>query len=134
MKIKHLKVAMVIVLLVAFCAPPCWAKATGYLYVMAYSYRDKVAYCSPIFVGEVRDMSYSDEEFVTEVELLQKIEAAFEKYLTDVVKVAMSNFTVSARGAFKSQTIADRRWQSEKSDYEKKGMAVHDVTDFIFKN
>lgn len=129
---KHLKVAILVVLVVAFFAPSCLAKAKGYFYVVAYSYQDKTVYCSSIFIEKVRDISYSDEEFVAEVKLLRKIETAFEKYLAGIANTDLSKYTLGGRGAYKSLSIAKKRQDNEKKDFTKKGMVIKDTPNFEF--
>lgn len=130
MKTRLIKIAMLIVVVVAFTAPPCLAKATGYFFVVAYSYQDKAIYCSDIFTEEVRNVSYSADEYVTEMGILQKIESSFGKYLTEVEKVDLSLYTLSSRGAFKSKKIAMKYLQAEKNEHGKKGFTVKDAADF----
>ncbi len=114
-------------------APPCWAKTKGYLYVISYSFAQKKIFLSQIVIQKVRDVSYSDDEFVTEVELIQKMEAQFKEHLF-AAGVNASEYTTAVRGAFKTQAIADGRRQKERERYLKKGYAATVLTNVQFKD
>ena len=133
MKTQILKIALLIAVAIAFSAPPCFAKVDGYFFVVAYSYKDKAIYCSAIFSQRVRNTSYSDEEYVTEMEILQKIENAFSRHMANVERVDMSKYTLSSRGAFKSPSIALKYLQAEKKEHGKKGLKIKEATTFNFK-
>ena len=133
MKTKYLKIVLLMIVAIAIGAPPCFAKVDGYFFVVAYSYRDKAVYCSAIFTDKVRKTSYSDDEYVTEVEILQKIESAFSDYMARVVQVDMNLYTLSSRGAFKSPSIALKYLEAEKKEHGKKGLAIKDVKTFKYK-
>ena len=115
-----------------FLAPPSWAKSNGFCYVVSYSFANKKAYFSPIFVQKVNSKSYSDEEFVTDVELIQKIESQFKSFISSLVNLDPSKYTISARGAYKSNPIAIAKYKDEKHLYETKGYSVVILKDFKF--
>jgi hypothetical protein len=121
MKTQFSKTALLILIALLFAAPPCWAKANGYCYVVGYSYKLKKAFFSPVFMQKVRDISYSDEEYTTEVELIQKIESQFQSYLSIGQQVNSDDYTITARGAYKNQNIAIKRLTTERDNYKKKG-------------
>ena len=125
---------MVLLILAALLLPaaPVWAKSKGYCYIVGYSYVKKAAYFSPIIVQKVTSKSYSDEEYVTDVELIQQLETQFYNHLSRTVRLDADRYTISARGAYKSDAIAGKKMQEEKDQYEAKGYTVKDVTDFHF--
>lgn len=135
MKSVHFK-TLIFMLVVMFCAPPCFAKsqADGYFYVVAYSYQDKMAYHSPIFIQKIRDCSYSDKEYCTEVALLQKIEAAFKKHIGQTTEVKLSRYTLSTRGAYKSLVIAQKQLAAELKRYTSARLNVEEAVAFILNN
>ncbi len=134
MKIVSLKIALFIALAITFGASPCLAKADGYFFVVAYSYKDKVIYCSSVFSEKVSETSYNDEQYVTDVELLRKIESAFGEYMTQVAKVDMTQYTISYRGAYKNRSIAMKYLEAEKKEHRNKGMVVKVASTFKFNN
>ncbi len=125
-----------LVLSVAFLigAQPCWAKAKGYLYVVSYSFAKKKAYLSNVIIQQVRDISYSDEEYVTEVELIQKIESRFLRLMASSANIDPEEFTTSVKGAYKSKNIADFRLNTDRKRYLKKGYAVIVLSDFVYSD
>ena len=134
MKRKLVRNALFILTALLVFAPACWAKANGYCYVVGYSFSDKRAFFSPIIIQKVNSKSYSDEEFVTDVELTQKLESQFQSRLSRIRSVKVDQYTISARGAFKSNTIADGKLKAEIERYETKGFTVKIVTDFVFSD
>lgn len=115
-------------------APPCFAKTKGYLYVVSYSAVQKKIYLSNIIVRKVRDISYSEEEFVAEVELIQKMEAQFTEHLVSAGRANPAAYTTTARGAYKSNAIAERRRNSEKERFSKKGYSIMVLSDFEYSD
>lgn len=113
-------------------ATPCLAKAKGYLYAVGYSVAQKKVYLSSIIIQKVRNISYSDEEFVTEVELIQKMEAQFLKHLVATERINPTAYTTTARGPYKSNAIADRRLNAEKEQFTKKGYSIMVLSDFEY--
>jgi hypothetical protein len=115
-------------------APPCWAKAKGYLYVVGYSFAKKKVYFSHVIMQKVRNKSYSEEEYVTEVELVQKMESQFQKHLSSTVGVNLQEYTVSARGAFKNQALAEERLKKERDRFLNKGYMATVLTGFVYND
>jgi hypothetical protein len=115
-------------------APSCWAKSTGYCYIVGYSFAKKKAFFSPILIQKVNSKSYSDEEFVTDVELIQKMESQFQSHLSRQVSLDAGKYTVLTRGAYKSNAIAKNKYKDEMSLYETKGFVVTIVKDFRFSD
>ena len=115
-------------------APPCWAKTKGYLYVISYSFADKKVFLSPIIAQKVRDISYSEEEYVTEVELIQKMEAQFQQHLSSAAGVNPANYTISVKGAYKSKAIADAKLKKDRERYLKKGYSAKVLTGFSYSD
>ncbi len=115
-------------------APPCWAKAKGYLYVISYSFAQKKIFLSNVITERVRDVSYSDEEFVTEVELIQKMEAQFQEHLASAAGVKPSEYTTAVRGAYKSKGIAEKRLKEERERYLQKGYSAKVLSDFTYSD
>lgn len=133
MKFKTFRFFSLVLLVLLFSAPPCLAKTTGYFYVVAYSYQEKRAYCSSVITDKVRAKSYSDEEYVTDMKVLLKIETAFQKHIAGTTSKALSRYTVTARGAYKSFEIAKQKLDAESARYTKSGMKVENVTQFKLK-
>ncbi len=134
MNAKWLKVAAILVTFLLLLAPSCWAKAKGYCFVVGYTYKLKKMYCTPVFMVTVRDVSYSDKEWVADMELIRKMEAQFQRHIARVYGETPSAFTIAARGAFKNQTFAVQDLTKEKEQYAKKGFEVLDLTNFRFSN
>jgi hypothetical protein len=133
MKKTGLKLILVVVLVVVFSAPSCWAKEKGYCYIVSYSMQDKTAYITPVFVANVSGATYSDEEFVADVVLIRKMENQFQNYLVRQ-GINTVNLVISARVAYRSQAIADKRLADERGDFTSRGYAIHDTDKFNFKN
>jgi hypothetical protein len=133
MKKTCLKLMVVMVLAVVFSAPSCWAKEKGYCYIVGYSMQEKTAYITPVFVAKVSGATYSEEEFVADVKLIRNMEGQFIKYLAGQ-GLSGAEFVTSARVAYRSQAIADKRLADEKSDFTGRGYTVKDADQFKFKN
>ena len=133
MKKTCLKLILVVVLAVVFSAPSCWAKENGYCYIVSYSMQDKTAYITPVFVAKVSGATYSDEEFVADVVLIRKMENQFQNHLAGQ-GLNTADFVISARVAYRSRAIADKRLADEKSDFTGRGYAIQDADQFKFKD
>lgn len=120
-------------LTVILCLPSCWAREKGYCYIVSYSMSQKTAYITPVFVATVSGATYSDEEFVADVELIRKMEAQFQRYL-NIQGVKSLDFVTSARVAYRSRAIADSHLSDEKSDLTGRGYTIKDTDQFKFKN
>jgi hypothetical protein len=130
MKTSLFKSASLILLVLLLSASPCWAKAKGYCFVVGYSYKLKQAFFSKVFSQDVRDVSYSDEEYTTDVVLIQKMESQFQAYLSSTQKVDAAKYTITARGAYKDESIAMRRLITERDNYKKKGFKTAVLKNF----
>jgi hypothetical protein len=115
-------------------SPPCWAKSKGYLYVISYSLAQKRIFLSQVITQNVRDKSFNDEEYVSDIDLLQKMEAQFQQHLASVADVDTSAYTAAARGAYKTRAIADRHRNKEKERYLKRGFTVKVLSDFKYSD
>ncbi|WP_319406832.1 hypothetical protein [uncultured Desulfosarcina sp.] len=133
MKKTCLKLLVTLVLAIVFSAPSCWAKEKGYCYIVSYSMNGKIAYITPVFVAKVSGATYSEEEFVADVELIRKIEEQFQNYLAGQ-GMDNADFVTSARVAYRSQAIADKRIADEKKIFTGRGYTVKDANRFKFKN
>jgi len=133
MKTTHLKLIAALVLGLLISASPCLAKERGYCYIVGYSLADKVVYFTPVFVQKVRGDSFSAEEFVADVELIQKMESQFQDYLKSL-NLKADNFTISARAAYKSQAIAERRLDKERGSFQTRAFTINDATSFQFED
>jgi hypothetical protein len=133
MKRTWLKLLVIIVLTIVVSAPSCWAKEKGYCYIVSYGLREKSAYITPVFTAKVSGATYSEEEFVAEVELIRKMEGQFEKYLSGK-GLNTADYVTSARVAYRSQAIADRYLADEKSDFPGRGYTIKNTGGFKFKN
>jgi hypothetical protein len=132
MRGKLLKIFLFLVIIFTISVPPCFAKAKGYCYVIAYSYSQKVVVFTPVFMKKVKNVSYSDEEFVADVELIQKMESAFDRHVRDTMNINARDLTVSARAAFKNSEIATRRLNAEKQEYISKAWDIKEASNFKF--
>ena len=115
-------------------APSCWAKEKGYCYVIGYSIIEQKAFFSPVLVQKVKSKSYSEEEYVTDMDLIRSMESQFQKRLATLVNLDKGQYTVSARGAYKSNAIANNKYKDELERYKTKGYAIKFVNDFKFSN
>lgn len=120
------------IMLLTISVPPCFAKAKGYCYVVAYSYRQKIVVFTPVLVKEVNDKSYNDEEFIVDVELIQEMETSFENHVRSTLNVNSPDLTVSARMAYKSLAIAKKRLEAEKQEYITKAWEIKEASNFSF--
>lgn len=132
MKIKSVKLLLVLVLGMMIVAPLGWAKETSYNYIVAYSYKDKMVYHSPIFTEQVKGDSYNEEEYTNDTATILKMESSFLKHLEQGLKVNSANFTVSARVAYKSEAIAKNRLNKELTDFRFKGLDINEATAFKY--
>jgi hypothetical protein len=112
--------------------PSSWAKETCYNYIIAYSYRDKAVYHTPIFTRKIKGVSYNEEEYVADTATLLKMESAFQKHLTQKLKITSRDITVGARVAFKTEDIAKNRIDKEVGDFRFRGFEIKTVSDFKF--
>lgn len=129
-------VMFVFLLSIAFLigAPPSFAKTKGYLYVVSYSVAQKKVYLSKVITQKVRNISYSEEEYVAEVGLIQGMESQFLKHLVSAIGVNPSEYTITARGAYKSKAIADRRLNTEREQFSKKGYVAKVLSNFEYSD
>lgn len=132
MKIKSITLLLVLVVGMMIVAPQGWAKETSYNYIVAYSYKDKMVYHSPIFTQQVKGDSYNEEEYNNDTATILKMEAAFLKHLEQGLKVNGNNFTISARVAYKSESIAKNRLNKELTDFRFKGLDVKEAAAFKY--
>jgi hypothetical protein len=132
MKTKVVWMLLIVFTGIVFAAPLCWARDSSFNYVIAYSFRDKAVYHTPIFMRKIKGVSYNDEEYGTDTATLLRMESAFQKHLTQKMKVHSADMTVSARVAFKSEDIARNRFDREVSDFRFRGFEIKNVPDFKF--
>ena len=132
MKKNLIRTALYILAALLLFAPASWAKSKGFCYIVGYSFAEKKAFFTPIIIQKVKSKSYSDEEFVTDVELIQKLESQFQSYLSGLVSLDVKRYTISARGAYKSSAIATQKHKDEMGLYEARGYTVKLVKDFRF--
>jgi hypothetical protein len=134
MKAALLKGIVFFVTVLVLFAQPVWAKTKGFCYVVGYSYTEKTAFFSPIIVQKVDSKSYSNEEYVTDVELVRTLESEFTSHLSRLVHLDTGRYTVSARGVFKSDAIAGEKLNTEMNEYKARGYAVKTIQDFVLTN
>ena len=133
MKNTCLKLMLLMAMAIVFSAPSGWAKEKGYCYIVSYSLSEKTAYITPVFVATVSGATFSEEEFVADVELIRKMERQFNKYLA-AQGMGNTDFVTSARVAYRSQAIAGKRLADEKLDFTGRGYTLKDADQFKFKN
>ena len=129
-----IRTALFILAALLLSAPASWATSKGYCYIIGYSFAEKKAFFSPIILQQVNSKSYSKEEFVTDMELIQKLETQFQSQLSSLVSLDAGRYTISARGAYKSAAIANHKFKDEISLYETRGFDVKVVKDFKFED
>lgn len=132
MRRNLLRALWFMVILFTISVPPCFAKAKGYCYVVAYSYGHKIVVFTPVFTKKVNDKSYNEEEFIVDVELIQKMESSFENHVRDAMNINADDLTVSARMAYKSLEIAKKRLEAEKQEYIRKAWEIKEASDYSF--
>ncbi len=130
---KCLKLFFVFALAMLVSAPLSWARETSYGYIIAYSYRDKSVYHTPIISQEVRGKSFSNEEYVSNTAMIQDMERSFEDYLRNNLKVKSRDLTVSARPSYKTEEIAKEKSDKEVGTFRFKGFKVTLVSDYVYK-
>lgn len=104
------------------------SKAYGYL--LAYSYRDKVVYHTPIITQKAPETSFNDEEYVFQTETVLKLESAFQKVLEQRYGIRSRNFTFNARVVYKSESIAQNRFFSESGPFRAQQFKMVEVDNF----
>jgi hypothetical protein len=134
MKIKGLWVLLVIIAGIIYAAPICWAKETCYNYVVAYSYRDKAVYHTPIFTRTIKGVSYNEDEYVSDTATLLKMETAFQKHLAQKMRVSSVDLTISAKLAFKTEDFAKNQFEKDVGDFRFRGFEIRLVSDFKHDN
>lgn len=127
-----LRLLVVLALALVLGVPSCWAKENGYCYIVSYSQEARRAYITPVFVAKVSGATYSDEEFVADVELIRKMEGQFNRYLAGK-GMSSVDLVTSARVAYRSQAIAEKRLADEKSDFKRRGFDIEEADQFKFK-
>lgn len=133
MKTTWVKVLVISALVFLLSAPACWAKESGYCYVVSYSLRDKVVFFTKVFTATVSGAVYSEEEFVADVELIRDVEDQFQQYLKRVGLNAM-DFITEARVAYRTATIAQERLAKEKSTFEGRGYTLKKPGSFQYED
>lgn len=134
MKIKVSKLLMVLALVMMIGAPLSWAKETAYNYMIAYSYREKAVYYTPIFTSQVDGESAGKDEYTNDTATILRMESAFQMHLQRNMKVNPPDLTVSARTSYKTEEIAKQRMEAEVGDFRFKGFEVKEVTGFNYSN
>lgn len=89
---------------------------------------------SNVIIQKVQNISYSDEEFIVEVELIQKMEAQFLKHVVSTGSVNPTVYTTTVRGPYKSEAIADRLLKTEREQFSKKGYSTTILSDFEYSD
>jgi hypothetical protein len=133
MKKTCLRLPVIIMLAIMFSAPSCWAKEKGYCYIVSYSLGEKRVYITPVFVARVSGATYSDEEFVADVELIREMETQFNRFLARK-EATRADWVTSARVAYRSQAIAEKYRTNEKNDFDSRGYTFKEIGGFQFKN
>ena len=131
MKTNCLKTLLAFVFIILFSAPACWAKEKGYCYVVSYTLRQKIVFFTPVFTATVSGATYSQEEFVADVELIRDIENQFQEHLSKVGLNSMDYIT-EARVAYRAADIAEQRLAKEKSAFESRGFTVKKTGTFRY--
>lgn len=130
MQKKALLLLWVLMAVLVIGTPAAWAKNTGYGYLVAYSARDQVAYYSPILSLRAVGASSSDEEYFVKTSVIMDLESAFQKHLEQKHNINSTQFTFSARAAFKSEEIAKNRFDQEIDTFRFRGFQLIEVSDF----
>ena len=128
-----LKLMLLMAMAIVFNAPSGWAKEKGYCYIVSYSLSQKTAYITPVLVATVSGATFSEEEFVADVVLIRKMEDQFNQYLA-VQGISSTDLVTSARVAYRSRAIADKRLADEKRNFTGRGYAIKTTDQFKFKN
>ncbi len=134
MKIKVSKMLMVLALGMMIAAPLSWAKETAYNYIIAYSYREKAVYYTPIFTMQVSGESANKDEYVNDTSTNFKMESAFQSHLQKSMKINPPDLTVSARTCYKTEEIAKQRMEAEVGDFRFKGFELKEVPGFKYSD
>lgn len=129
---QSLLFAIVILFTISISSIPCWADTNGYFYVVGYSMSKKKVYHSDVVIDKVIDISYSSDEYVTDVELLLKINTAFTNQLRSKIKADPGKLTILVRGPFKTKSIANLRLLEERKRFARSGYDSIVVIDFIY--
>lgn len=132
MKTKAFRLSLLLFFTLLISAPPCWAKSKGYLYVVGYSLSQKKVFFSSVVMQKVRNVSYSEEEYVTDIKLVREMESQFQKYLVSTVWINPEEYTISARGAYKGKDIAEKAFETDKGIYLNKGYEASVLRSFVF--
>lgn len=133
MKRAYLAFLVAAALTVVLVVPSCWAKDNGYCYIVSYSLSEKTVYITPVFVAKVSGATYSDEEFVADVKLIRKMEGQFQKYMA-AQGANSTDYITSARVAYRTQSIAEKRLADEKNNFANRGFTINEAGNFRFKD
>lgn len=134
MKTKAFRLSFLLFLALLISAPPCWAKAKGYLYVVGYSFSQKKVFYSSVVMQKVQNVSFSEQEYQTGVELIRALESQFQKYLVSTVWINPQEYTISTRGAYKKKEFAEKAIEDEKVVYLNKGYQASVLNSFVYED
>ena len=111
-----------------------WSKSsdgpTAFGYMIAYSYRDKVVYFTPIISQRAPETSFNDEEYVFQTSTVLKLERAFQKKLEQEYKIRSADFTFNARVVYKTEHIARNRFFQESDAFRTRAFKLVEVSGF----
>ena len=102
---------------------PVQAAEEGLCFVYGYSYNPKKAYFSNIFAVKVKGKSYSDTEYVADVELIMDIEEKFREALFEIESLV----TVIVLGPYKTKEIAKKHLDDERDNFRIKKFEIVDL-------
>lgn len=103
---------------------------TAFGYMIAYSYRDKVVYFTPIISRRAPETSFNDEEYVFQTSTVLKLERAFQKALEKKYNIRSTDFTFNARVVYKTERIALNRFFQESDTFRIKAFKLVEVSGF----
>jgi len=132
MKTRTIQLFLIIFFGMLVFAPLSSAKEKSYNYIVAYSLKKQLAYYVPTFQLNVKGDSYNDEEYVSDTETVLKMEGEFQNFLENTMGIRIRDITVSARVAYKTKEIADKKLEKEIGDFRFRGFEIQEVTKFKY--
>ena len=123
-----MKKIIIIVSLFIFMTPISIQAAEGFFLAYGYSYNPKKAYFSNVFSTKVKGKSYSDTEYVADVDLMYEIEEKFREALFEIESLV----TVIVLGPYKTKEFSKQKLSDERESFKLKKFEIIDLG-FNFK-
>ncbi len=132
MRVRTFELLLILLLGMLIAAPLSFAKDKSYNYIVAYSLKAQKAFYVPIFQLKINGVSYNDDEYLADTETVLKMEGEFQDHLENKMNVRIRDLTVSARIAYKTKEVAERRLEKEIGEFRFRGFDIKEVDNFKY--